>query len=424
MLKLYCLFESGENMDKKKPIINLIYSVLGLVVFNGIIQFVLYPFLNRKLGDDSFGIVLSLLSVLSIISCSIGCAVNNTRMVFVNEDKSENGDYNIIILVFNIIGIFVITIFLAFFKQLSFLNVIFLNILMFLTSFRYYADVEFRKNLKYLSFLIYYVLIGVGYALGCLLYYVFPVWEVSMITGELLALSYVLFKGNIFKGFFKTSEHRKKIFLLCISFFIGELINTLILNADRIILQLMCGGSDVTTYYVASLVGKIVALVTVPLTGVIMGYLSRFKGVFSKKMLLIYVSVDIILGICALGGCLIISPFLISKLYPQVSSAALEILFYATASSVLFFISNLLVILVLRYKNSNVQLIMNILHLIIFVAITIPFTYYRGLEGFSIGALIGNGIKFLIVLFYLLFNKLDDTRDGYKDNSSEIEESL
>ena len=271
-----------NKKERLKPLVNIIYSVMGLVIFNAIIQFILYPFLNKKLGQDQFGTILTLISLMTIAATSIGCATNSARMAFPKEKETENGDYNVTILIFNILGIaFVIT-------SLFVLNIfdvvtsIFLSILVIVTSFRYYANVEYRKNLKFSSFFIFHVLIGIGYIIGCLLYLLIPNWELTMIIGETLALGYVAIRGTIFKSFFKLSNHKKEIFILTCSFFVGELINALILNADRLLLYVLMDNTSVTIFYVASLVGKIVAMITVPLSSVIIGYLSSHTGEITK----------------------------------------------------------------------------------------------------------------------------------------------
>ncbi len=398
-----------ENLNtkegKKKALINLIFSVAGIAVFNGIIQFVLYPFLNRQVGDAEFGVILTMISIMSIISSSAGAAVNNARMVAPFEKTSKNGDYNLILLLFNIIGIAIIIIFLRVVKQFSWYNVLFLNLLMFVTTYRYYSDCEYRKSLKFSSFFIYYLLIGIGYILGCLIYKILPYWQLSMLIGEVLALGFVVIRGTIYRKPFETSHVRNKVWLLSISLLIGEIINNLILNSDRILLFLVVSDEAVTQYYIASLVGKIVALVTVPLNGVIIGYLSRQEKNPSKKFILIYLSTVIGLGILAFIGCLIFSPIIIKLLYPDSYEGVKGILIIAIIAQVAFFCSTLAMSLIIKYMHSRVQLFINIIHLIIFIIITLLGAYYGGLVGFAVAAMIGNVIRFLIVALVAIFIK-------------------
>lgn len=387
-----------------QPILNLIYSVIGIVFLNAIIQFVLYPFLNKQLGDESFGIVLTMLSMISVISSSLGLSVNYARMVIVKENETKNGDYNFVLLIFNIIGIAAITIFLIIYRQLSIVNVVMLNLLMIITMVRYYGDVEYRKNLNYFSFMIYYILIGVGYGLGCLLYMVIPNWQLAMLIGEIAALVFVFLKGNIFKNFFKRSNNWKKILSLSISLCIGELIANLLLNSDRLLLYIFEDGTSVTTYYVASLIGKIIAMVTGPLNGVIIGYLSRYDNL-DKKFKLIYISIVLVMGLLAIIGCLFISPIFIKILYPNTYDAAMEIIVYAVVGQVVFFCSNVCTTLIIKFYHSNYQLIISIVSLVFYATVSIIGVVVNGLVGFSMGSMFGNVLRLIFIVVIILFAK-------------------
>lgn len=50
---------------------DFMYSMMGLIVMNGVIQLALYPFLSKQLGTDEFGIVLTLISFISIMGSTL-----------------------------------------------------------------------------------------------------------------------------------------------------------------------------------------------------------------------------------------------------------------------------------------------------------------------------------------------------------------
>ena len=77
--------------------------------------------------------------------------------------------------------------------------------LSFLSVLRYYGDVEYRLNVNFVLFFVYYLLISVGYVAGTFLIKggVFGdrlTWVVAIILGELLAVGFVAVSGSIFKG--------------------------------------------------------------------------------------------------------------------------------------------------------------------------------------------------------------------------------
>lgn len=58
--------------DKLKGITgDFMYSMMGLIVMNGVIQLALYPFLSKQLGTDEFGVVLTLISLISIMGSTL-----------------------------------------------------------------------------------------------------------------------------------------------------------------------------------------------------------------------------------------------------------------------------------------------------------------------------------------------------------------
>ena len=63
--------------DKLKGITgDFMYSMMGLIVMNGVIQLALYPFLSKQLGTDEFGVVLTLISLISIMGSTSAMALN------------------------------------------------------------------------------------------------------------------------------------------------------------------------------------------------------------------------------------------------------------------------------------------------------------------------------------------------------------
>ena len=70
-----------------------------------------------------------------------------------------------------------------------------------LTVFRYYGDVEYRLNLSYQRYFIYYFLIGIGYLAGFGIYRLTGQWVWIYLIGEAAALALVGVTGNIFISF-------------------------------------------------------------------------------------------------------------------------------------------------------------------------------------------------------------------------------
>ena len=86
------------SKDNREKILNLIYSVGAAAIFNMVIQLVVYPDFERKLGAAQYGVALSILSLLAITAGTCGYAVNCSRLLGVEKGYTQSGDYNLILL--------------------------------------------------------------------------------------------------------------------------------------------------------------------------------------------------------------------------------------------------------------------------------------------------------------------------------------
>ena len=124
---------------------DFILSVSAVVLFNGIIQFALYPFLEEQMGAEKFGVVIYLLAIISVVG-AFGNAANYSRMVVSSKRECTNGDYNRYFLVVAGIVAVVSAVGLVALKSFTPLYFIGYAALMMLTILRYYGDVEYRLS--------------------------------------------------------------------------------------------------------------------------------------------------------------------------------------------------------------------------------------------------------------------------------------
>ena len=92
--------KSNIIKNNSSKIKNLFLSIAATAIFNMVIQFLLYPFFERNLGKENYGVALSILSIIAIASGTIGTSANYSRMI-TSSNKSidyTNGDYNVITL--------------------------------------------------------------------------------------------------------------------------------------------------------------------------------------------------------------------------------------------------------------------------------------------------------------------------------------
>lgn len=378
---------------------DLIFSIAGLMLMNGMLQLLINPMLNKWLGDDAFGNYQSIFAVVSIMGTTFGVAANYSRMVRSRENKDTNGDYNIFLTVISVICIAVAAGTLVVYKSFSVLHFLLLTVLMVLTVLRYYGDVNYRIKLNYKGFFLYYAIITAGYCVGLLLFkYISEQWMLTFILGELAAVVFVLFHGNIFKGKKQLTPSPefgntvKSVGILSTT----NLLSSVAQQADKIILRLAMGGEAVTTFYVATLLGKVVSLLTTPLNGVLIGYLTKYDGKFTRKMFTVFACVLLCIGLAALVCCYIASKIFVKLFYPGVYDEANQYFFLANAGQIFYFIANCLMTVILRVSSEKYQMYINIVYIVIYAVTVIPLTMNFGLWGMTIALLITNAAKFFI----------------------------
>lgn len=389
--------------NNKKKIKDLMLSIGATAVFNMVIQFAMYPFLERNLGKENYGVALSILSIVAILAGTIGTAANYSRMVTSvnNGIACTNGDYNIILLTLSTLcglgGIF----YLRYLGISSALAAVIFVVLIILTALRYYSDVEYKMNSDFMRYMIFYVAISIGYLLGMLVYRLTGEWMLAFVAGEALGVIFVVFQGTIYrKDVLKPSA---KFVPVCKSMgflLLSTLIDNLTLNADRLLLMIFAGGSAVSIYYTASLLGKVVAMLSVPINSIIISYLVKYDGSLTKKFWSVASGGSIVLGALAFAGCTIISPFLLGILYPDLKNDIAPYIAPAILGQIFYFVSGVLLVILLKFRGEKKQFLFNTFYMIEFMAIVILGTWLWGLDGFVYTCLAANAIRFVAVIIW------------------------
>ncbi|MBQ8140449.1 MAG: hypothetical protein IJ038_01995 [Clostridia bacterium] len=392
--------------NNKRKIRDLLLSISATAILNIVIQFVLYPFLERNLGEERYGAALSVLSVIAIFAGTIGTSANYSRMVTSGNRDIEytNGDYNLIVLSLSLVcgigGMF----YLRYLGISSVLSAVLFLLLALLTAFRYYSDVEFRMKSDFLRYMLYYTAISAGYLLGTLVYKFTGEWMLALITGEAFGIIFAFFASSIYrKNALRTSKSFSLVFKSMGFLMLSTLIENLTLNADRLLLMVFSGGVAVSVYYTASLVGKIIAMLSVPINSIIISYLVKYEGKLTKKLWSVASIAAAALGGIAFLGCYIVSPFILNILYPDLYVMAKVYVPAAILGQIFYFISGILLVILLRFCGEKKQFLFNLGYAVEFLAIVLIGTWQGGLDGFVYSSLIANAVRFLAVIIWGAF---------------------
>lgn len=373
---------------------------------NMISQFVVYPVWHSYYGDESYGNIVYIMSIINILAISLGTSINYIRVLESGKRTTHNPFYNRLLLLLSpVCGIICAIIPCFTISTITVMEGILIAVLTIFTMWRFYADVEYRLTLNYKGYCVYYLVIGAGYLLGCLLFRLTGLWPLALLVGEGLGLLMVLLRGSIFKKDPDTApslEDRKLywdiFYLSC-----ANLLSNLIFNGDRLLLRLLSGGAAVTTYYLASLLGKTMSLITTPLNSVVIGYLARYQGKIKKKAIWL-------LSLCALGVIavatgvsVLASHILIPILYPENYASVKGYFLIGNLTQIIYFIGNVLLTVLLKIGTTNCQLTINIVYTIAFLLVCIPFTIFMGVDGFCIALFLVNTFRYLLCTVLSLY---------------------
>lgn len=419
---------------------DLIFSILALVIYNGVLQLLIYPGLNARMGAEAFGTVLYFISVISIMGTGFGTAASYSRMVAKKNRSQANGDYNVFLLMVAGVSLVVTAVALVVVGRFrgdvsgaatasgtvlglaltgapflpAFLPVF---VLMVVTVVRYYADVEYRMTIRFLDYCVFFAVVSLGYVVGLFAFDLLgrgtgtgttlssgigggSCWWIVLLMGELSGILYTVIRGSIFRPPFTVlSSSYKENLKSCWIISASNLLSALILNADRILLILMVGARQVTVFYTASLIGKIVAMLTTPLNGVIISYFTNYKIKLEKRTFALISIGLLVVSVIGADLCTAVSIMFVKLMYPDVFEAARQFFFPANLGQILYFVSGSLMVIVLSFTGEKLQLKINVIYVALFAILVIPMTYVMGMQGLAAGLVIVNAMRLMITAF-------------------------
>lgn len=377
---------------------DLLYGVVSLVTMNIVLTFGVYPYLNRQLGDEGQGEMLFFTALMGLVASAVGSGINYGRMKASTRHTTHNGDYNRYLLVLAAISIVVTLVGFAVKKSASGASAAGVAVLIFASAVRYYADVEYRLYMNYRGFFFYYMIVAAGYAAGILLYPFTGSWVSIFLCGELSGILYVGITGHIFREEpLRKSRYFKEDAKICASLSASYLMSDFVSYTDRILLSLLVSDTASNYFYVASLVGKMTSLLSTPLNGVITGHLSHYKGTVTKKMYAAIAAALLGLAVVITAVSVAGSHVFVWMMYRDKYETVKDLFLLANAGQVFFFLSNTMMVVVLRIASERYQLIMGVIYDLLFLTIVLPAIWFYGIWGAAWGLFAVNAAKFILI---------------------------
>lgn len=377
---------------------DLLYGIVSLVAMNAVLSLGVYPYLQKQLGEAGQGRMLFFTALMGLTASAVGSGINYGRMKMSTEHTTKNADYNRYLVVLALISCAVAIVGYLLRGEGSGATLPGIFLLIFATSVRYYADVEYRLTMNYRGFFFYYMLVAAGYVVGVFLYRFTRSWVLIFLCGEFAGLLFVFLKGHIFRPFWgKKSEYFKEDAKACAQLSAAYLMSDFVSYADRLCLSLIAGDIASDYYYIAGLVGKMTSLLSTPLNGVITGHLAHYRGKITRKKFAQIFGLLTLLAVALAALSILGSHIFVYLFYRDQYESVKSLFVLANTAQVFFFLANTMMVVVLRFAEAKVQMILGAVYCAMFFGAVLPLMWFYGLRGAAWGLLIINIVKFLLI---------------------------
>lgn len=364
-----------------------------------VLQLVIYPYLSQRMSEEAYGLMLTLYSIWLVISNSLGNVLNNIRLLKNEKYKEENlcGDFNLLLGRYMLLNIVLITFFMVVYtKKISLVEI---AVSLLITTFilaKAYLVVEFRMNLNYTNILLDNITQCVGLFFGALLFQLTGAWHFVYLCGFLFSFLFIISKTKLLREpLCKTPIYRevkKEADIYSVATFSKSAIS----YVDKLLLYPLMGGHSVSIYYTATILGKIISMVSGPITSVILSYIAKWekgkKGIFTKILL-----IGFGVGIIGYFVTLLISGTVIEFLYPKWKEEVMIYLPVTTIAVLLQALNAFLNPFILKFYDIRWQVTINVISLVIYVGAALLLWNVFGLMGFCVGTVLGNLAKTVII---------------------------
>ena len=392
-------------------LINLIGTGLPLIA----LQLIVYPIVARSIEAEAYGRMQSLISLIFLISGTLGGALSTTRLIhqYDYDESGKTGDFSILNLIsLGIVAVATPIVASIYLGGTDLYELCLITIISILNYAELYYEVGLRLELNYRKIFINKLIGAVGYLVGYLIFRYTLDWHYIFISAYLLQTVYCIMNSDLIReprlktDVFTETAHSYGNITLASAF------NKSLTYFDKLMLYPLLGGEAVSVYYAANIFGKLVLQVLEPITNVVLSYLSKEKRV-SRSIWRLTIIIGGVFCIIMYIFCLIVSRTVLSILYPQWVDAAMKLIPVSTLSLCVSSFVNIINPLALKTIKTNRQIVISGAGLVCYIILAL--TMYRpyGLMGCCIALLLSYVVKLALILLYcFVIDRETDSRYG------------
>lgn len=395
----------------KKPIVDLVYSLFAYALPTLVLQFAIYPFLDARLPSEQNGLFLTLFNVVRLCVSLFITPLANMRLLKKSEcAENASGDkgFNFVFVAVLLISSAIVAGLGVYYYGASWgiFEILRLLVVLALISAHDYYSIAFRVNITYKSILVDNLMIIVGYGIGIVLMIFFGYWELIFISGYSLGLLFTLIKTKLWRRGIRPTMGKKTVSEYA-QLTASSGLNNATTYCDKMLIYPMIGGYSVSVYNAASVVSKMMSIVSVPIRNVFLSYIVDVDRVRVGKKGVGKLLALLGIGTVGLYGAFYLAGVLFCRiLYSKRFEEALGFIPIILLAILFETYSGFMKVYLLRFEKTILQVVTSVVKIVAYLLciVILVAVLKMGLLGFCLAILIADGLQLAISTVYFIKN--------------------
>ena len=367
-----------------------------------VLQFIIQPLIANKLGEEKNGLFLTVMALNYFMTSVTAGIITQTRLLQNEKYEKEGlkGDYSLILAVMATVNAIVMAVGTLIYMgdAVTPADIGLCAAMGLLFLIHDYVCVQYRIELNFTKILISNIVLCVGYGVGIVVFlYAVPQWQIVYIIAYGLCEVYDLLNTSCWREPFKRTslfgETLKKYAVLAGA----SLLSYVVSYGDRLLLYPMTDGASVSILTSAEIMGKMLMLLSTPLTGFLLSYMVKENRFSVNLKVKHWILICGGLALCY-GACYLVSIPLLNLLYPEWAARSMKYVPLTTLNSLIQLLAHITNVIVIRFCSSKWQVAINGGYLVVYLAMSFVLLHFFDLTGFCIGNVIASAVKLLMIL--------------------------
>lgn len=392
---------------------DIVLNMIGFGIYIVSQQILLLPLLAKMVSDDIYAGFVLYISILNVISNVTGGELGNVRLIQDSNYKEKNviGDFTRILSIISPIIVIIVMPVLVLYMNYSLIGAILLTVTILMTNIRLYSTCFYRLEKKFYKVIIQNVIYLIGIIISLIVFYFYRNIYILLFIPEFVSIFYALKNSDLLKMKMKKTVELMNTIKKFLKIGIVSLFTNLIDYFDKFLIYPMFGAGSVAVYYAVNSMSKIANLITNPMSGVILSWISganedKTKNKILKVTLLANIPVLLITTIITAP----LTYIALRILYSEYLQEALILIIPIALTTAFSIAATLIKSVLLKYSNTNKLVGTYLIYFTVFVILSYYLSKSNGLQGFAIANLVSRILLWASFILLLIVSKKEEVK--------------